>query len=210
MARRRWVTLLVALCLPLHGAALGIGSGLTLKVDPHAEHCAYEDVPQAGDRVFFSFQVTAGGALDLDVVIHGPDNPDLWVVERESEGRAMFKAPAAGKYIFCLSNKMTTLTTKTVQFHLAVGDPALLLVKGKGPKRPDAIARSIVRLEEGLMEIRDEQQYLRTRERVHRDAAEVTNTRVMLWAVLESSMLVVMGLGQVYYLRRCFEVKRRV
>lgn len=33
--------------------------------------------------------------------------------ERESEGRAMFKAPAAGKYIFCLSNKMTTLTTKT-------------------------------------------------------------------------------------------------
>ena len=27
-------------------------------------------------------------------------------------GRAMFKAPAAGKYSFCFNNKMTTLTTK--------------------------------------------------------------------------------------------------
>jgi len=107
---------------------------------------------------------------------------------------------------------MSTLTGKTVQFHISVGDPieAMSKNKNKDRKRPDSIERSIVRLEEGLMEIRDEQQYLRTRERIHRDTAESTNARVMYWSIFESGLLVLMGLGQVFYLKRCFEVTRNV
>ena len=109
-----------------------------------------------------------------------------------------------------ISNRMSTLTAKTVHFHISVGDPMETLAKSKDKKRPDSIERSIVRLEEGLMEIRDEQQYLRTRERIHRDTAESTNDRILYWSVFESGLLLLMSIGQVYYLRRCFEVKRLV
>jgi hypothetical protein len=198
--------------LYLVGFVDAFGSGLTLKIEAHAEHCVFDDVKTAGDRVFFSFQVTAGGSLDIDVAIHGPEMGDIWTTERESESRVLFKAPVTGTYQFCFSNKMSTLTGKTVQFHISVGDPieAMSKNKNKDRKRPDSIERSIVRLEEGLMEIRDEQQYLRTRERIHRDTAESTNARVMYWSIFESGLLVLMGLGQVFYLKRCFEVTRNV
>ena len=78
------------------------GTGLTLNIEAHAEHCFYDDVASVGDRVFFSFQVTAGGSLDIDVYIQGPELLDVWTLERESEGRVLFKAPTVGQYKFCL------------------------------------------------------------------------------------------------------------
>lgn len=37
-----------------------------------------------------------------------------------------------------------------------------------------------------------------------------TNSRVVLWSFFEAFILVAMTLGQVYYLRRFFEVRRVV
>ena len=48
------------------------------------------------------------------------------------------------------------------------------------------------------------------RERVHRSINESTNQRVVMWAVFEAMVLVAMTLGQIYYLKRFFEVRRVV
>jgi hypothetical protein len=39
---------------------------------------------------------------------------------------------------------------------------------------------------------------------------ESTNQRVVMWAVFEALILVAMTMGQVYYLKRFFEVRRVV
>ncbi len=39
---------------------------------------------------------------------------------------------------------------------------------------------------------------------------ESTNSRVVMWAVFEALVLVAMTLGQIYYLKRFFEVRRVV
>ncbi len=41
-------------------------------------------------------------------------------------------------------------------------------------------------------------------------ASEDTNARVQLWSVLETILIVSMTVGQVWYLRRWFNVKTRV
>lgn len=48
------------------------------------------------------------------------------------------------------------------------------------------------------------------RDSLHRDINESTNSRVVLWSTFEALVLVIMTVGQVYYLKRFFEVRRVV
>lgn len=50
----------------------------------------------------------------------------------------------------------------------------------------------------------------KVRDKIHRTINESTNSRVVLWSTFEALVLVLMTIGQVYYLKRFFEVKRVV
>lgn len=61
-----------------------------------------------------------------------------------------------------------------------------------------------------LVGIKHEQEYMHIRDRIHRDINESTNSKVVWWSVFEAGILVLMTVGQIYYLKRFFEVKRVV
>ena len=117
-----------------------------------------------------------------------------------------------GEYSFCFANLMSTLTMKTVAFDIAIGDPTAHGEVGVGGhvRSMDPIEVSIIKVTEGLNEVKQEQSYLTARERVHRATAEATNGRVLYFSMLEIFLLLVMGVGQIVYLRQQFEVKRYV
>merc|ERR1719229_2074007 len=56
-------------------------------------------------------------------------------------------------------------------------------------------------------DISEQQQFAITREEVHRETAESTNSRVVWWTLFEALALVSLAGFQVYYLRSYFEVK---
>ena len=58
--------------------------------------------------------------------------------------------------------------------------------------------------------VKHEQEYMSVRDRIHRAINENTNSRVVMWSFFEALVLVAMTLGQVYYLKRFFEVRRIV
>lgn len=179
---------------------------LSVRLLAHKDECFLEDVPAAGTKVYLHFMVTSGGQLDVDASIFGPDSQLIWSADKEREARVLFKARLPGVHKVCFSNKMSTVTAKTVAFNLQVGDPA---EDSKGHS-VDPMERSIIHIAEGLTEIKNEQNYLRTRERIHRDTVESTNSRVMYWSVAEIALILAMGIGQVLYLKRCFETRRNV
>eukprot|EP01060_Flectonema_neradi_P000392 TRINITY_DN10258_c0_g1_i1.p1 TRINITY_DN10258_c0_g1~~TRINITY_DN10258_c0_g1_i1.p1 ORF type:complete len:211 (+),score=54.07 TRINITY_DN10258_c0_g1_i1:68-700(+) len=177
-------------------------SGVTLRLNAWESVCIYNDATLENELGYFHFLVTSGGNQDIDAKVLDPDDEIIWQADRSSEERIMFKTKKLGTYSFCFSNMMSTLTHKTVTFDAEIGDAI--------NKDMDPLEVSIIKVHEALEEVKQEQMYLRTRERVHRDMAEETNSRVLVFSVLEVAMLLVMGLGQIVYLRQQFEVKRSV
>ena len=91
---------------------------------------------------------------------------------------------------------------------------------GDAPKENEAGtdgAESHTKLEDMIRElsgtltgVKHEQEYMQVRDRIHRAINESTNSRVVMWSFFEALVLVAMTLGQVYYLKRFFEVRRVV
>lgn len=63
------------------------------------------------------------------------------------------------------------------------------------------IEREIRELAIGLQAVKDEQEYIVIRERVHRNTAESTNDRVKWWSIAQAIVLVAVCGFQVYYLQ---------
>jgi p24 family protein beta-1 len=196
--------------------AIPANTALTIQIQPHVDECFYEDVPAAGIRVFFHFEVTGGGQLDIDAYVHGADGNLIWSAEKVHEERILFKAPLGGAYRFCLSNKMSTVTVKSVAFSIQVSDKSgsqgSWNGQGKGGRKPgsaatsqDPVERMAMQIAEGMTELRNEQNYLNVRERIHRDTVESTNTRIMIYSVAEISLIMVVGFAQLWYLKSCFD-----
>ena len=72
------------------------------------------------------------------------------------------------------------------------------------------LEEQITELTNALTAVKHENEYMAVRERVHRSINDSTNSRVVMWAAFEALMLTAMSLGQIFYLRRFFEVRRVV
>ncbi|CAG0900846.1 unnamed protein product [Darwinula stevensoni] len=182
-------------------------SAYFVTVDAHAEECFYDKV-NSGTKMGLMFEVAEGGFLDIDVRIVGPDSQAIYNGERETNGKYTFTAHMDGIYTYCFSNKMSTMTPKVVLFDMEMGDSPKTEVGGNADQ--NKLEDMIKELSTALMGVKHEQEYMEVRERIHRAINDNTNSRVVLWSIFEALVLVAMTLGQVYYLKRFFEVRRVV
>ncbi|SCV68092.1 BQ2448_213 [Microbotryum intermedium] len=175
----------------------------TIDVGAAVKECFFEDL-HTEDKMTVTYQVAGGGHLDIDFWLSGPGDRIMNEQRKRDTGTYSFTAESDGRYTYCFSNEMSTVTGKTVSFNVH----GVMYVEDDGHTAP--IEKEIRTLSQALEAVKDEQEYIVVRERIHRDTAESTNNRVKNWSIVQTLMLISVCAFQVFYLKRFFEVKRAV
>jgi len=182
-------------------------------IEPKMKDCFYSAI-DAGNRVIVDFFVLRGGLLDIELNIISPMHEVMYTGLHFEQSKYEFTPTQSGVYQVCFNNEMARWTAKVVTFEVLVGDEINKPVAGvpdqnsKNTLTP--LEESIRTISNSLDQVEEDQKYLRVREQKHRDTAESTNNRVLWYSILESMVLIGISLGQVYALRKFFEVKRTV
>jgi len=202
--------LLLSTCLLLF---VDRSQSLTLQVEPKVAECFYEQVPVNTEMTLY-YQVVRGGLLDIKLTVESPSGQLLYETlhfEEEDDGIYDFIPKEQGHYKFCFSNEMSRWTAKVVSFYLIKDED-------EEPSKPlpastedlDPVENSIHKLSTEMGILLRHQHFFRGREAQHREIIETTTTRIVWVTLLESIVLIGMNLGQIYYLRRAFEVRGKV
>lgn len=178
--------------------------GHLITIDPHQEECFHEKL-QRGTKIKFTFEVLDGGSLDLDLTIKDPNNYVIHSEQRQTSGRYTIEANQDGAHSYCFSNKMSTVATKIVMFNVEFSD-----VKKESDQEQDKLGNMVIELTGLITGVKHEMDFLAARDRLHRRISELINSRVTMWSLFEVFLTLIVAVGQTYYVKRFFEVRRKV
>lgn len=202
--------LLILLCFSILWQSV---CGFMITVDAHETVC-FHDHAHEGDKITISFEVMEGGFKDVSIIISGPNNNLLHQAEMETKGSYTFAASDHGKYTLCFDNERSTLTPKVLMFHFNVMRD-IHHYTDLGRREDDVMEKadlqeSINSLSSQIVSIKHELEYMRVRYLGHDEVNQSVHFRVVAWMIFGPSLLLLMTLTEVYYLKRFFEVKRVV
>uniref|UniRef100_A0A0N5C3P4 GOLD domain-containing protein n=1 Tax=Strongyloides papillosus TaxID=174720 RepID=A0A0N5C3P4_STREA len=193
---------------------ISLANGYYLTLDLGEEECYFERVEEK-TTIGVIFEVADGGFLDVDFRILDPNKTIVAKGEREFSVKHTVTAQHSGVYTICFSNIYTTQYPKSLHFDVYTEAPDSK-DDGKSLHGND-IDPTIKQNEEMIDELMDsvlsvkrEQEYMMIRENVHLNINKNTNNRITLWAIFECILLLVITFGQIYHLKKFFEVKRVV
>ncbi|KAI9361729.1 supernatant protein factor C-terminal domain-containing protein [Pilaira anomala] len=177
---------------------------MSVDVPAYQNECFYEDL-EVGDRLTLTFYVGDGENSPIDVLLTNPSGIAVGSIPRDHKGLLIETATQAGKYTYCFSNKSSS-PIKSVHFNTNVNPKDAVDENNQA----DPLKAEIEELAESIRAVKAEQEYIVAREKVHRNTAESTNSRVKWWSVFQLILLISVCLWQVHYLKHFFEVKRAV
>ncbi|EIW70856.1 hypothetical protein TREMEDRAFT_19193, partial [Tremella mesenterica DSM 1558] len=174
-----------------------------IEIDPGLKECFFESLqPQDKMTVTYEVGASSGNHLDIDFYVTEPLGETIYTSFKQSQGTFSIQATQAGRYTYCFSNEMSSYARKILSFNVH----GTLYVSDEEHIAP--VEQEIRDLSTGLQLVKDEQAYFVVRERVHRNTAESTNSRVKWWAIVQTGILFALGGWNLHYLKSWFEVKR--
>ncbi|EMR08047.1 hypothetical protein PNEG_03489 [Pneumocystis murina B123] len=196
-----YIKKILLVILPLF--PLSLGYSIVLKYGDH--ECFYEKMKK-NEKLTISYQASSNEyeeeMLFVTFDVWDPEEKTLKTENSLFYDEFSINADIEGKYKYCFSNKVHHNLDIELFFNVHhIKDTHIA-------EDASDFNREVAFLNEVLMDIRDEQEYLKAREKVHRSIAENTNSRVQNWNIFQIIILISLVLFQVYFLRKFFEVKR--
>ncbi|XP_023314766.1 transmembrane emp24 domain-containing protein 2-like [Trichogramma pretiosum] len=205
--QRAAISLLLATLVCLDAA-----SAYFITVDSYTEECFFEKV-EADTSLVLSFEIADGGFQDIRVRINDADGRLIANEEHRIGAYFTFKSRAAGPIQYCFDNTAGSASPKLIVFNIEVQEPGKEgHHAGKDGKTDDDVSNDkltdmITELGSTIRSVKQNQEYMEIRDRVHREISEHTNSSVVWWSVFEFAVMVVLSAAQIFYLKRFFEVK---
>ena len=131
----------------------------------------------------------------------------------EAEGRVAFTSEHQGAHRICFGLQGDgdgRGDEFKMESHIDSGEHAHDYDKLARVEHLSTIEVELRRLNDKIRAIRNEQQYQKQREEEFRNTSENTNWKVIVWSVLQTVVLVLCGLFQIWHLKQFFTSKKLV
>ncbi|XP_022919355.1 transmembrane emp24 domain-containing protein 7 [Onthophagus taurus] len=197
-----WLVLLVIV-----NVCRTLATELTFELPDSAKECFFEDI-EKNTTATLEFQVVTGGQYDVDVSLQDPKKKIIYNQVKTQFDSHTFTAESTGIYTVCFSNEFSTFSHKLVYMDFQVGEEAPLPGIGEHVTVMTQMESSAQEVHKSLNTIVDFQTHHRLREAQGRKRAEDLNERVLLWSIVETLAILLIGLGQVFILKNFFTDKR--
>ncbi|KAA3681052.1 p24 family protein beta-1 [Paragonimus westermani] len=175
---------------------------------------------RGGRRRLFRHRCSCKECLVYLRQIYAPDGSTIYSEVKKANGRPKFIANKDGDYKYCFGNKMSSLTPKVVLFDMEIEEDHLKSDEKDDGKKISShsifleahkkLVTMINELSHSVESVKLEMDYVALRTNIHWNINQNTNFRVVVWAAFEALLIITMSIGQVFYLKRFFEVRRLV
>lgn len=152
--------------------------------------------------------MVTGGQYDVDMVLTDPKEKVLYQGIKKQFDTFTWTPELTGIYTVCFSNEFSTFSHKLVYFDLQVGEEQPLPGTGDHLTAMTKMEQSAASIHESLNAVVDSQTHYRLNEAKGRKRAEDLNTRVMWWSIVETLVVLTLGVGQVFILKSFFSDKK--
>ncbi|PRP78396.1 transmembrane emp24 domain-containing protein 10 [Planoprotostelium fungivorum] len=211
MNRLSLVAVLLVVCLS-HVAAI------SFNVRPNTEKCLREEFkPKTKVKGTVEISPPHSGDLKLTFRILGANNAIVYQnLDVQGEGGFSFFAPDHDiEYAFCFTD-----SAREGRYHQESQRQIRLRIDSDEKRRDLAelakkdhlkpIEVDMLRIEDDVTALMREFIYMKDLESHHRDTSESTNSRVKYATILSSFILISLGVGQLFYLKRFFKTKKLI
>lgn len=194
-----------------------------VKVEPYDEQCFYI-APSTHSMIYGDFEMLEDGLSPKPLSVLVTDAHDSRTLYRSRtavrSGSFKVEANPREKIYICVQNGLVYAGNKSVQ--------------RKGKTKSDGLPRTVgldfsveerdlhdeihqahskilsksVMLSKELTKLKNHHDYMRAREAKHRETVEYTFSKLLGWALLQASGVVLIAVGQVLYLKRFLERRR--
>ena len=174
----------------------------TVEVEPSEKLCFHE-VMRKGERLLIGYQVQDGPEYEIDFDV---ENSRGAVIDKQVDSMGYEKsydADSDGRITYCFHNTDSAYPAKWVSFYM-FKDDVEAVSKSTSSSSTDPLELELSHLKEAIRSLKEEQQYVINREKVHRNTAESTNSRVMWWSLLQLVLVIGTCFWQVAYIKKFF------
>jgi len=188
---------------------------IQFEIEAGRETCLAEEL---GEDVLIigAYKVSPAYTTQMFMKVIDPNNVMIWKNEDADQGSFSFTTETFGKHQVCflpMARRGQTLNPtekRHVVLDLKIGVDAanyddIALKENLSPLQVE-----LRKLEDQMIELNQMMTYMRGREAQMRDTNESTNARVLWLSIISMSVLVGLGLWQIFYLKRYFKSKKLI
>ncbi|XP_074505358.1 transmembrane emp24 domain-containing protein 11 [Sebastes fasciatus] len=201
---------------------LMLAAAMYFDLGEQQEKCIIEEVPE--DMLVTGFfllepwdlkALSHSPHLGVTVTVRDPNHEILMSKRYGKFGKFTFTAHASGQHYLCFqtnSTRFAVFAGERLKLHLDVqmGEHSIEPNTDKTKDNLETLENSLRHLIDQMMFIIRQQEYQRDKEEVFRDISESANSKVLWWAVVQTSVLLSVGFWQMKRLKDFFIAKKLV
>ncbi|KAF5920574.1 hypothetical protein HPG69_012055, partial [Diceros bicornis minor] len=204
---------------------LGRGGAFYLEVRELEEKCFIQEIPDGTvvignyktelyDPAMEKYQPSPQW-INLFVFVKDPENKNLLARQYGPQGSFTFTSQSPGEHQICLhleSIRFALFYDGKLAIHLdmQLGEHTNDYAEFAANDKLTLLHLRVQQLVEQVEQIQKEQEYQRWREERFRQTSESTNQQVLWWSILQTLILVAIGVWQMQHLKSFFKAKKLV